>query len=1648
MRANWTREILKFKRKVLAGFILAMVLAAPGYAFVDPETISLSADSKSVRLNETTIIRINETDLDPQWTYQWSAVRGAVVANPNPLAPHTAIYTATAGLDPGEDVITVAIYDNTPRLLATRTAVVLVFKQFIVLKAGTWGVITTNWQYYFQQLLDLHIKTAVAIITHFIDPLYSGYAGPAFVTYTKARHDSGYVEFWNNGYDFSNGAGPPAWWEFRGTTYGSQKTHLEAGQTLANTTLGFPFTAFGAPYNQLDTTTTTVVNESPELRVWLFGAATGSTKMVLTHANGEIEQTTGLPSFTYFMSTYSATPRYVVLQHNPGMNSFYTNFQQFRDILNYLIAQKVTFILPTEYCRLIQDGILPSNPGRTPFFMVQPTSQTVNPTQKITLTATALGTQPISYQWKKGGTNVSDATTDTLIITAAGQSDEGSYLCTATNIHGSTDSNPATLAVDDPPTITTQPLSQTLDPGVSVTFTVEATGTAPLSYEWRKDNSTIPDATDPSYTIYPVAESDEGAYACYVSNAAGSQASQNVLSNSAFFSVNNPAYVIADPVSATTDYGLSATFYVMAGGTPPISYQWRRNGIGIGAATDTEYAIDNCSNAEEDNYDCVVTNSAGGSASAAARLAVNDPIIIGQPEDAQALAMSTVHFTVTAAGSGEIAYQWFKETTVLEDAGKISGATSRILQIEGVTDSDQGVYHCAVTGGDPTIVTRDALLEISDPAFTTEPLSQTVNPTDSVTFSIRAVGTPPFSYQWRDTNGIDIEGATSEDFVIPSVAETDEGAYSCLVTSHVRPLGFESAQAGLVVNDPPLIETQPESKSVDPTDLVVFSVVATGTDPLSYEWRIGGVPIPGATRATYTIVSAQQSDAGPYTCYVANEAGTVSGHNTTSGPAVLYLYGLPTITVPPISQTVDPNHLVTFSVVAASETPMSYQWRLNDLNIPDMTESTLSIPLVQESDEGDYTCVVGNSAGDKTNTNTISAPATLTVNDPPVIVVQPESQLIAPEYEVSFSVTITGTPPFSFQWRKGATTIGEETADSYTSSYTIASVASSDAGVYYCHVRNSAGQVTSDGATLRVLEPARIVTQPVSQELNYGTAVEFYVQADGMLPLYYEWRKNGIALVDGGRVLGVSEARLSIEAAENGDEGDYTCYVINDFGGIESAAATLIVHDPAITAQPQHQSVMGGHTAQFSIGAVGSNPVYRWYKNGLALSDTGSIGGSSTAVLNVDNCQVADEGVYRCTVAGGPDADVTSQDATLAIDDPAVITQPQSQTVDPDDTVTFALEVDLDSSTPITFQWRKDGNDIQDASGGVTIGLPITYVIANAAETDEGSYTCLLRGFEDVVSNAATLSVNDVPVISGVDVDPPDARIQLSSSASFTVQLSGGTEPISYEWKKDGIVLTESDHVSGVSQRTLIVNPAQQQDEGRYTCAVYNSAGRAVSSEVYLIVGEIRAFTQQPLTEQKKYIGQAVQFEVETVGGRGTPHYAWTFDERQKTTQPVGDDSPLLVFTVTQAKAGAYRCGVTDERDTYYSNTSTLDVASPLEILQQPRGGLVAEGSLHTFAVQTSGGFLPLAYEWHKYDVPTVLGTNVTLTLDPLQTSDSGSYYVIVSDAISSVESNTAPLFVGTNVPAAGFVALGLLAGICTLVGALTLGSRGRSTFP
>ena len=281
---------------------------------------------------------------------------------------------------------------------------------------------------------------------------------------------------------------------------------------------------------------------------------------------------------------------------------------------------------------------------------------------------------------------------------------------------------------------------------------------------------------------------------------------------------------------------------------------------------------------------------------------------------------------------------------------------------------------------DTTLFKAEFIPGATPPSISQDPQDQTVLAGQDANFQVLAAGTAPLGYQWYFNTNTLIDGATNSVLTIANAQTTNAGMYSVVVTN-----SFDSVTSGvaaLTVNLPiaPSILTQPQDQTVSPGANVSFSVVAGGSEPMTFQWYFNtNTLLANATDDTLTLTNVQVGDAGTYSVIVSNLAGGIASSyavltvNTNPLPPVFVLQPVSTIALIGGS--------ASFSALATGSAPIAYQWNKNGAPISGATAATLTLTNLQSADSGNYSVTATNSVG---GTNSSAAVLTVTVNVPVV----------------------------------------------------------------------------------------------------------------------------------------------------------------------------------------------------------------------------------------------------------------------------------------------------------------------------------------------------------------------------------------------------------------------------------------------------------------------------------------------------------------------------------------------------------------------------------------------------------------------------------------------------------------------------------------
>ncbi|MEI6853496.1 MAG: SBBP repeat-containing protein, partial [Bacteroidota bacterium] len=292
----------------------------------------------------------------------------------------------------------------------------------------------------------------------------------------------------------------------------------------------------------------------------------------------------------------------------------------------------------------------------------------------------------------------------------------------------------------------------------------------------------------------------------------------------------------------------------------------------------------------------------------------------------------------------------------------------------------------------------------------------------------------------------------------------------------------------------------PSSHSVTAGSTATFSVTGSGTSPFTYQWYKNSSQLSGETLSTYTTPTLTLSDNGNiYYCHLTNCSGNSSINSNNATLTVTSSCTGVSIQNQPTNQTANVGNTASFSVVTNGSSPFTYQWYKNGTLITGANSATYTTPILTLTDNGStFYCIITNCSG----INSLpSSTVTLTVIDycnPVWIAASPSNQISNIGGTATFSVTPSGTAPFTYQWYKNNSMINGANFSNFT---TPALTQGDNGNAYYCKVTNCSGNyvANSNPATLTVSSNCNSIDWvwarsggSTSAELAYSTAADSY----------------------------------------------------------------------------------------------------------------------------------------------------------------------------------------------------------------------------------------------------------------------------------------------------------------------------------------------------------------------------------------------------------------------------------------------------------------------------------------------------------------------------------------------------------------------------
>ncbi|XP_018408468.1 PREDICTED: hemicentin-1 [Nanorana parkeri] len=1050
-----------------------------------------------------------------------------------------------------------------------------------------------------------------------------------------------------------------------------------------------------------------------------------------------------------------------------------------------------------------------------------------------------------------------------LEIKSTVESDQGQYICVATNLAGEAEMI-YEVQVLVPPTI-----EDIEDPGE---YTVIASSPvelecyvkgAPLpAIMWLKNgiplepNNYLHIQANGQKLIIPNSDSsDSGVYECVVKNEAGTSKKMfnvNVHVQPSIKPEQSPlSVVIRKPI----------TLQCIASGIPSPQITWLKDGLPFniikGNISVESFGrilhFKNTLAEDAGRYTCVASNAAG-EAEQSIWLNVYEPPKIensGEVHHETILGNQSISLECKATGNPDPVVTWSKDNHPLTAVGNILLSNQgQVLQITSAQIHNAGVYKCVASSIIGTAELTYVLQVHVPPSIfgNNDPVTVIVN--NAVRLECEATGFPAPSLTWLK-DGIPISSISGGIQILSggrvlTLANTrvrDAGKYTCVA---VNAAGENQKDFDLSVYVPPNIMGEQQNVTILMSQTLSLKCESNAIPPPVLMWfkdwrplvNRAGLRISGSGHVL-EIENAQVKDAGRYSCEAVNIAGRTQKNfnvNILVPPTIKYSAEESDVTV--IEGT-----LISLVCDSSGVPPPALTWEKNDLAVtPDTTGRIrflsggrhLHIAVATQSDAAAYMCTASNTAGNATKKYNVKVYVHPSISGSGAV---PLEVGVIEKNNVTLECDPSGSPQPMLTWLRDGIPLNN--GDEFKilrngRQLHLENAQASDSGLYVCVAVNVAGQADKK-YDLRVFVPPRILGTFEEHEnisVVEKNPVTLTCEVSGIPPPKITWFKDGQPIypnnipqvMSGGMILRFAHTALS-------DAGQYQC-VVSNVAGVKNKEFNLNVLVPPrfIGNVLEDTKVKEKSDVVLSCEATGNPiPQITWLKDGQPLQeDIHHRTKNRGQHLQIIDAMENDTGRYMCIVSNL--AGDKSRSFSLAVMVSPIIFGAKSKESPDDISVilhsSVSLSCEVHSHPVATISWYKDGQQIRSKDNIRILPGGRTLQILKAHEDSFGKYSCIAANEAGMAEHHYNLKVYTPPQI---------AKDNLAATGSKQVKVKVGTN-ISLEcnvkafpettvrWYKDGQPLDPNSLLT-VNGNMLYVDKSDLSDTGRYTCVASNVAG-------------------------------------------------------------------------------------------------------------------------------------------------------------------------------------------------------------------------------
>lgn len=885
------------------------------------------------------------------------------------------------------------------------------------------------------------------------------------------------------------------------------------------------------------------------------------------------------------------------------------------------------------------------------------------------------------------------------------------------------------------------------------------------------------------------------------------------------------------------------------------------------------------------------------------------------------------------------------------------------------------------------------------PSFVRAPASSSAVIGTSTNLSAEVTGTPPLTFVWRHAGNI-VAGADTATLNLPNLTTADAGTYTLTVTNAFDSITSEPVTLTVVpAAVAPRITAAPVSQTAIAGDPVDFGITVEGTSPFTYQWRRGGVPLPGARSSTLRLPSTTAADAGSYSVVVSNTAGSV-----VSPAAQLTVHTRPEYLRQPVSAEVAPGHDATFSVEVAGTAPITMRWQhstdlgatwfdlADGAGVTGVTTATLALENLTLADHNRrFRAVATNAAG-----STVSDPALLRVAEFPAVVSIANRSYHTLFLKADGSVFATGF--------------------------------------------NGAGQL-GDGTTFTTTIPVKVATDV--QAIATGSGHSVILKRDGSVwgvgandfgqlgnadtSNHRQWTRIANGMVD-------IVANVYVTAMIDTQSRLWVCGR-NTFGELGIAGIDRVTTPTMIATDVRSVAIGNGHlavvthagdlllTGDNTKGQLGDGTTTS--RSTLQLLDTGVRQAAATyrATLYVKNDHTLwATGENGWAIFGNG----TREDSLVPIQVAADVRR-----VSATFTHTWRRFTDNTVETDGDNQFGQLGNGRTNIrESGVPVGDDLTVFHAGSQNsfwvTSDGTTWAAGRNDHGQLGEGSTLHrTGPVRVFTGTPAAPtaPTGFKASDGTRADAVFLSWNRviDAAYYEvWRSASGEMADATRLAGDD------TGAARPDPTALSGTTYTYWVRAVGADgtgtfsapdtgYRVVPASAPVFVVQPVSATVD-LGSTATWTAEA-SGNPVPTLQWqTSTDGGTTWTPLAESADAIGVTSTRltlanipvaADGLRIRCLATNEFGAVASSVATLTVnleAHVPVIIEPPVAVTVSEGESATLSVVATG-IAPLSYQWRRNTVAINGANAATLELPALALTDGGSYDVVVTNAAGSTTS-------------------------------------------